>query len=184
MEGEAVPGQAHQLRGHPHLQADEAGARHPPLVLQPRAQLAIPAGEQQGWVRKCREGPGDTQGPQLTPGGLASAGVSWVAVRLSLSGAPDRAGSLRLSAPLPHWGDQGLVGEGELACKGPLCHPSGDRNIKPAPHHMQQHGTQANDSPCSTNKPCPFVWAPLGRQPWSIPHPQGSPVLTLLPLLC
>lgn len=134
MEGEAVPGQAHQLRGHPHLQADEAGARHPPLLLQAWAQLAVPAGEQQGWVRECRASPGDTQGPQLTPGGPAGAGVSWAAARPSPSGAPDRAGSQGLSAPHPHWVDQGLVGQGGLAGKGSSVPPfwgQGHQTIPP-----------------------------------------------------
>lgn len=83
MEGEAVPSQAHQLGGHPHLQADEAGSWHPPSILQAWAQLAVPAGERQRWVRECRAAPGDTRGPQLTPGGLEGAGVSWVAAQPS-----------------------------------------------------------------------------------------------------
>lgn len=37
--------------------------------------------------------------------------------------------------------------------------------------------------PASANEPHPFLWVPTGRYPSSIPHPQGPPALTFLPLL-
>lgn len=42
MQGKAIPGQAHQLRGHSHLQTDEAGAWRPAVHRRSLTKLAVP----------------------------------------------------------------------------------------------------------------------------------------------
>lgn len=42
VQREAVPGQRHELRCDPHLEAEETGARGPLRVIEPGTQLPIP----------------------------------------------------------------------------------------------------------------------------------------------
>lgn len=59
MQGEAIPRQAHQFGRHPHLQADEAGARRPAVHRHLLTKLTVPA-ELHGEMKRVSVTKGET----------------------------------------------------------------------------------------------------------------------------
>ena len=66
VQGEAVPGQCHELRCDPHLEAEETGARGPGRVIEPGTQLPIPPVPPAESVSQ-QSGEDGVQGGRLSP---------------------------------------------------------------------------------------------------------------------
>lgn len=90
MQGEAIPRQAHQFGRHPHLQADEAGARRPAVHRHLLTKLTVPA-ELHGEIKCLSVTKGETTTTSLTqphlgcPGRCCLLFGSWLTVSFSFS---------------------------------------------------------------------------------------------------